>query len=209
MITLYGFPMSNYFNMVKATLLEKGLPFRTELVRPSQESDYRARSPMGKVPCIETERGALCETQVILEHLEQIAPSPALLPSDPYERAKVRELMRTLELYIELPARTCYGPVFFDGKVSDEVLERAHEGLRKGARAVQQLARFGPYLAGPELTLADLFGIYSLPIASRVTRKLWEWDLIAELPGAAEWVQTMNARPSMQSIRSDQRAAAQ
>src|SRR5262245_2654867 len=113
MIKLYGFALSNYFSMVKAVLLEKGIEFELVETRTSQESDYLAKSPMGKVPCIETEHGFLSETQVILEYLEELKPEPALLPRDPFQRAKVRELARGLELYIELPARTCYGPVFF------------------------------------------------------------------------------------------------
>ena len=47
----------------------------------------------------------------------------------------------------------------------------------------------------------------SLPLAGRVAKTVFEWDLIAELPGAAEWIKSMNERASMQKIRSDQRPA--
>ncbi|MFX7832924.1 glutathione S-transferase N-terminal domain-containing protein, partial [Acinetobacter baumannii] len=33
MITLCGFPMSNYYNKVKLALLEKGIPFTEEGVK--------------------------------------------------------------------------------------------------------------------------------------------------------------------------------
>jgi len=208
MIKLYGFPMSNYFNVVKATLLEKGLPFDVVLTRPSQEADYLAKSPVGKVPCIETEHGFLSETQTVLEYLEEVAPEPRLLPSDAFARAKVRELLHGLELYVELPARTCYPQAFFDTKVGEGVKAHARQELQKGVRALRQLASFSPYIAGPELTLADLFGVYSLPIADRVARSVLDWDLLGDLPGAREWTKTMYARPAMQTIRDDQRAAA-
>jgi glutathione S-transferase len=207
MLQLHGFPMSNYFNMVKAALLEKGIEFEFVPTRPSQESDYLAKSPMGKVPCVRTDHGWLSETQVICQYLEDIQPKPALLPSNPFERAKVRELMHELELYIELPARTCYGPTFFNAKVSDEVKATARTNLTRGVNAVGKLARFSPYIAGAELSYADLIGMYSLPLAGRVAKTVWEWDLLAELPGAAEWIKTMNERPSLQKIRADQRAA--
>jgi len=208
MIKLYGFPMSNYFNMVKAALLEKGVPFEYVPTRPSQEADYLAKSPAGKVPCIETEEGWLSETQTLLEYIEECHPEPALLPRDHFARAKVRELMHALELYIELPARNCYPATFFGSEIGEGAKAYAKEQLTKGARSIRQLARFNPYIAGPELTLADLIGLYSLPIADRVTKKLWDWDLLADLPGASEWMKTMNARPAMQTIRNDQRAAA-
>ena len=40
MIKLYGFAVSNYYNMVKMALIEKGMEFEEVTVRPSQESEY-------------------------------------------------------------------------------------------------------------------------------------------------------------------------
>jgi len=52
MIKLYGFPISNYYNMVKMALLEKGMEFEEVIVKPSQEDIFLVKSPMGKVQCI-------------------------------------------------------------------------------------------------------------------------------------------------------------
>ena len=98
MLKLYGAPLSNYYNMVKCALLEKGLPFDAVFAPPAQTPDYLGKSPMGKIPCIETAHGFLSETHAILDYLEDIAPLPALLPRDPFARAKVRELVQSLEL---------------------------------------------------------------------------------------------------------------
>ncbi|MEE9254525.1 MAG: glutathione S-transferase N-terminal domain-containing protein, partial [Pseudomonadales bacterium] len=57
MLKLHGFPISNYFNMAKIALLEKGIEFEEVTTRPSQEDEYLDRSPMGKVPCLETDAG--------------------------------------------------------------------------------------------------------------------------------------------------------
>ena len=93
MIKLYGAPLSNYYNMVKVALLEKGLAFEEVLTPPSQDAGYLAKSPMGKIPCIETPDGFLAESIAILEYLEAVAPSPSLLPSNAFEQAKVRALL--------------------------------------------------------------------------------------------------------------------
>jgi glutathione S-transferase len=50
MLKLYGFPVSNYTNMVELALLEKGLPFEYVLTFPEQTPEFLARSPRGKVP---------------------------------------------------------------------------------------------------------------------------------------------------------------
>jgi len=207
-IKLYGFPISNYFNMVKAALLEKDVPFETVLVRPSQDPDYRAKSPMGKVPCLETSDGKfLSETQVLLEYLEELHPSPTLLPGDAFQRARIRELMHELELYIELPARTCYPAAFFGGQVADAVKEQARVAVSRGVQAIGQRVRFSPFIAGDQLSLADLVAIYTLPIADRAAQAVWQGQVLDELPGAAEWFKTMNQRPAMRKIAEDRSAA--
>lgn len=50
MLKLHGFSISNYYNMEKIALLEKGIEFEEVDTRPSQEDDYLSMSPMGKVP---------------------------------------------------------------------------------------------------------------------------------------------------------------
>ena len=112
-IKLHGMYLSNYYNVVKTVLLEKGIVFEEVNQSPSQEDGYLGKSPMGKVPCLETEAGYLTETSVILEYLDDLGEGPSFYPEDRFQKAKVRELIRYLELYIELPARRLYGEVFF------------------------------------------------------------------------------------------------
>jgi len=47
MLKLHGFSVSNYTNMVKQCLLEKGIEFEQIDARPSQEDEFLAKSPMG------------------------------------------------------------------------------------------------------------------------------------------------------------------
>src|SRR5690606_3137837 len=61
-----GFAVSNYFNMVKLALLEKGIPFEINTVRGNQSPEFLANRPRGKVPCLETQQGFINETNVIL-----------------------------------------------------------------------------------------------------------------------------------------------
>ena len=53
MYKLYGFRVSNYYNMVKLPLLEKGIDFEEVDTMPSADEDFLQKSPMGKVPCLE------------------------------------------------------------------------------------------------------------------------------------------------------------
>ena len=132
MLKLYGFPVSNYVNMVNLALLEKGVPFDYVLTIPDQSPEFLAKSPRGKVPCLETPQGFITEASVILEYLEETVAGKALLPEAPFERAQVRALMKEIELYIELPARACFGEAFFGAILTDAIKLKARDELVAG-----------------------------------------------------------------------------
>jgi glutathione S-transferase len=85
MLKLHGFPFSNYHNVVKVVLLEKGLEFEEVLTYPPADEGYRAKNPTGKYPCLEIEDGGfLGESKVILNYLEDAYPDVPLLPANPH-----------------------------------------------------------------------------------------------------------------------------
>ena len=132
MITLCGFPISNYYNKVKLALLEKGVSFQEERVMTgSKDEAVLAASPLGKVPFIRTPQGALCESQVIVDWIEAAYPNPPLVPADPFAAAKVRELATFIDLHLELVARELYAQAFFGGTVSEGTQARARKQLER------------------------------------------------------------------------------
>jgi len=205
MIKLYGFPVSNYFNMVKLALLEKGLAFEEIAARPSQEGAYKAKSPMGKVPCIEVAEGFVSETGVILDYLEE--QQPGHLPQSAFARAKARELMRVLELYIELPGRRHFGHVFFGGPKSDAAVEEVRPTVEKGLVAVQQLMGKGEWLCGDQFSLVDIYAYYTLGYAAIALNAVYGWDIVAEVPGLGAVLERIKARAKTQQVDAAQQAA--
>ncbi|MCG8413040.1 MAG: glutathione S-transferase family protein [Pseudomonadales bacterium] len=203
-IKLYGMPMSNYYNMVKTVMLEKGIDFEEVLVNPNQESDYLAKSPMGKVPCIETEQGFLSETIVIFNYLEAVGSGPNLYPSDAFQRAKVEELIHHMEKDIELPARRLYGEVFFGRPASDELKAEVKAKLEQGFSAVSRLTKYEPYVAGSDITYADFFFRFAVNLATIVAKKALDWDAFNELPNVRELLDLMDERASVQRALADQ-----
>ena len=206
MLTLCGFAVSNYYNMVRMALMEKRVPFETVRVFPGQEADFLARSPMGKVPCLETSGGFLSETSVILDYIEETQPGARLLPVDAFARARVRQAMKMLELYIELPARRLYPGVFFGGSNPEHTIKEVEPVMRKGAAGLARILCCGPFLLGNDLTLADVVAIFALPLASTVAQKVYDWDIVAEVPGLGDALARLGARESVQTLNAESRA---
>jgi glutathione S-transferase len=208
MIKLCGFRVSNYHNKVLIALLEKGVPFEEDCtVTPSQADDYLARSPLGKVPYLEVDGARLCESEVILEYLEDAYPQKPLLPKEPLARAKVRELVTVIELHLELVARRLYGAVFFGGTISDAAKEAVAKDLAKGIRAFKALAKFDPFIAGKEFTLADCAAAVHLPLVSLSTKLAFGRDFLDEIPQAKPYLKMLGARPAVAKVNADRKAA--
>src|SRR6185369_9168731 len=113
------------------------VPFEEDAsIKPSQKDEYVALSPMGKVPYAEIDGTRVCESEVILEYLEDAYPQKPLLPKDPLARAKVRELVTVLELHLELVVRRLYPGAFFGMTTSDSTKQSVEKDLAKGLRAL-------------------------------------------------------------------------
>lgn len=209
MLTLCGFPISNYYNKVKLVLLEKGLPFEEQLVMTrSTDEAVLSCSPLGKIPFLRTPQGALCESQVICDWLEAAYPEPALVPSDAFAAAKVRELATFVDLHLELVARELYAQAFFGGTVDEATKARVRKTLQRHIAGFQRLAKFAPYLAGERFTLADASAFVSLPLVALSTKLVLGEDMLAA--AGVDWkgyVKLVGDRPSAQRVVADRKAA--
>ena len=208
MLKVCGFRISNYHNKVLIALLEKGVPYEEDCtVKPSQDPAYLALSPMGKVPYLEVDGTRLIESEVIVEYLEDAYPQKPLLPKEPLARAKVRELTTVIELHLELVVRRLYGAVFFGGTVSDGTKQSVEKDLAKGIRTLTALAKFGPFIAGPEFSIADCAAAVHLPLVSLSTKLAYGRDALEELPQVKPYLKMLGERPSVAKVIADRKAA--
>ncbi|MGF6556747.1 glutathione S-transferase [Pseudomonas sp. S30_BP2TU TE3576] len=207
MFKLYGFCVSNYYNMVKLALLEKGLPFEEVMFVPTQTPESLAISPRGKVPVLGVEQGYINETSVILEYIEQSQKGKPLLPNEPFARAQVLALAKEIELYIELPARACFPEAFFGMTVPEAIKEKSKAELLLGFASLARHGKFAPYVAGESLSIADLYFQYSVPLACGVAHKLFGIDLLAEMPKAKALLERLGENPNVQRVAADREAA--
>jgi glutathione S-transferase len=208
MLKLCGVAASNYYNKVKLQLLEKGVPFAEEVVAPSQSDDVLARTAMGKVPFLEVNGHTLAESQVIAEYIEEVCPARPLLPPDPLARAKVRELVAFIELHLELVARRVYGEAFFGGSASAAARQAVERELAKGVRAFMRLAKFAPFVAGTDFTLADCAAIAHLPVVTLATRKVYGRDFFADHPAVGAYLKEMGERPAVRRAAEERKLQA-
>lgn len=210
MIRLHGSSISNYYNKAKMALIEKGLPFEeVDTGIRIQDEALRRASPLGKIPFLLTEQGGLCESQVIIDWLEAAHPRPPLLPADPYQAAKVRELVTFIDWHLEMAARQLYGAAFFGAPpLSESNAARIRREVEQKIAGFQALVKFSPYVAGDSFTMADCSAFNSLPVVGMATRAIYGEDLLAAAGiDYKPYLKLVGERASAQRVVADRKAA--
>ena len=91
---LHGYFRSSAAYRVRIALALKGIAAESvpvHLLRGEQRGEeFRRLNPQGLVPVLQAEEGAITQSLAIIEWLEETHPEPALLPRDPYLRARAR-----------------------------------------------------------------------------------------------------------------------
>ena len=206
MITLYGFAYSNYFNIVKHALLLKEIPFQEHKIYPGSP-ELLPISPVGKVPAITTPCGThISETTAILEYLEDNFPANPLMPSDAAERARVRQIIKVIELYIELSTRRLLPTALAGIEPNPELLTEVRATAEKGVVALNALTNCSPYLTGSTLTMADIYCRYAMAIPQLVGPKVLQWNIIEAINGLPELMHVLAESEISQKIDADMKA---
>ncbi|MEH6451552.1 MAG: glutathione S-transferase family protein [Psychromonas sp.] len=209
MIILHGFAASNYYNLVKHVLLYKQLPFQENLIYGGSEELLKI-SPAGKVPVITTTEGLhISESSVICDFIEETYPASnnqPLYPENAGERAVVRQIMKIAELYFELPSRRLIPYAFTRTAVPEEVAAEVRQVLNRGITALSRLCQFSPWVAGEQLTMADIYLYHVNTIVSAFASTQLDWDVLAEVPGMKQWNDSMSQSAIAQKVEADRLA---
>ncbi|MCW8884031.1 MAG: glutathione S-transferase family protein [Motiliproteus sp.] len=201
---LHGLAVSNYYNIAKLALLEKHIEFDEVAISPSQEPEFLLNSPMGKIPVLQDGTYYLSESQAILFYLELLKPTPRLYPLDPMISGRAQQIHQFIDLYIDEPARRLLGAAFFGQETDAESVESIGKELKHNVAALSQIAGFSPFIAGPDLSHADLAAFTTFGFAQAIMERLHGPDPMSKLPGVGAYMEMMEKRPSCQQVVEDQ-----
>jgi maleylpyruvate isomerase len=98
---LYGYGLSSASYRVRIALALKNLPYTSisKNLRAGEhrQSEYLSINVQGFVPALGLDDGAvLIQSVAIIEYLDEIYPTPRLLPAEPLARARVRALTQVI-----------------------------------------------------------------------------------------------------------------
>ena len=181
--------------------------YRTVLLTEGEQrsKEFKAINPMGLVPVLDTGEAVLAQSPAIAEFLEEQYPEPALLPSDPLDRARVREMMHTVGCEIH-PLQNLSVLKHIKTKYSLDdaaVQDWGRKWIDRGFTAFEELARKRSadqqFSFGDSLTLADVWLIPQLYNARRFELDLTPYPAIVSIDDHCQTLASVaGAHPSRQ-----------
>lgn len=209
-LRIFGSPISSYYNKVKIALIELGIPFEEIPFSPGAGNWPESGSPSGKIPFLQTAEGSIYESQAIVEYLEEIRPTGgvSLFPQDLLGRARCRELIQYIELYLDTPARTVYPAAFWGKQLDQDVLSTALAHLKQGLITFGRRSNLQQWLCGERYTHADAAAWVHLSTIRRTLNIVGQQDFLNQhLPTLQGYMDRLAQRPSTLRIEADRREA--
>lgn len=158
---------------------------------------HTCRHPCGTAPILEDGPLKLSESSAIMEYIVQkYAPAsrlkvPASEPGFPDYVYWYGYVVGSLQGFVSTPMMLRYAGVDTES-VANPVAQHIVKRMEKGLVYVDaRLKETGAYLAGPELTLADIYAMFTL-----TTMRLFNPFALTEYPGVYAWVQRIAERPA-------------
>jgi len=200
---LHGVPLSPFVRKVLIALAEKSIEFENEPVVPfGQTPEYRAKSPLGKIPCWEDGDVVIPDSSVIIDYLENTHPTPALYPADPVERAAAL----FLEEYSDSKLVEGLTTVFFQRFVAPNFFKEEPDQAKIDEALNETLPPLFDYLEGRvgdrEVLVGEHFSIADIAVTSPFVNHVMVGESVDadRWPKLAGYLERQFARPSIKPI---------
>jgi glutathione S-transferase len=204
-VTVYGFPISTFVNIVRLVLTHKNVAFDFQDLEPVMGSpSHLALHPFNRVPILDHAGFRIYETSAIALYVDEAFVGPALQPKDTRERARMHQWISAVSSYYypymsyHLSHERLIYPALGiapDEKVVAHALPRITVALDVMER---ELAHGLDYLIGEQLTLADFF---VLPTMTSLSMTPEGQEMLKTRPKIGAWRARMEAQPAVTEVR--------
>jgi glutathione S-transferase len=206
---IIGSGLSPFVRKTRVFFAEKGIPYELEPLIPfGVSAEYKKKSPLGKIPCLEHDGRPLPDSSVICAYVEKVQPQPALYPSEPWDYAQAL----WLEEYVDgALVGNAMAPIFQERIVKKLMGAQADEARVKETTE-KQLPIYCEYLneriGDKEYLVGGRFSIADIATASPFVN-LGHAGVTVDperFPKLAAYLDRVHSRPSFKALIEEERA---
>ena len=203
---LYHVALSPFCRKVRLTLAEKKV--EVELVEErywEKSSDFLRRNPAGKVPVLRYDNRLFSESQAICEYLDEVIPTPPLMPRDADARYEVRRLCTwfddkfNAEVTAKVMGERVWKKVQKRGYPDSKTVKEGLAAIKFHIDYMAWLLDQRRWLAGDVMTLADFAAAAHLSCLDYISDVDWNRSEVVK-----EWYAKIKSRPAFRSLLADQ-----
>ncbi|WP_341632885.1 glutathione S-transferase family protein [Sphingomonas agri] len=199
-IKVHGIPGSPFLRSVQIGLIEKGVDYELEAMSPAdmRSAQHLEKHPFGRIPILEHSGFEIYETQAILRYLDEIFPSPPLMPGNPKARARVNQVIGIIECYFfpkasaPIAFNRIIGPRLLGLPSNEQAIAEAMPMARTCFSTLDGILGGQSYFSGESMSIADIMLGAQLDLLCDTPEGA---DLIAGTR-LAPWLERMKTRPS-------------
>ncbi len=203
---LYHHQLCPLSRKVRVVLAEKRLEFESisELGRDRRENELSDRPQ--ETPLLTEDGGiVLIDSSAICEYLEEVYPTPPLMPSEPLAKAETRRLVAWFdsrfhsEVTLNLVGEKIYKRLVpTHGQPDSRKIRLGYAAIRQHLDYIAWLAESRTWLAGPHFSLADIAAATQISCIDYIGDVPWD-----KQPQVKEWYARVKSRPAFRALLTD------
>ncbi len=207
-VILYGPHWSAYTRTARLALIEKNVDYKlqeVDFLSGEMPTEQVQRHPFAKVPTLLHGDFRLYETAAICRYVDIAFQGPALQPIEPRSLGCMAQIIGILDAYLSEPARMGFANELLVKPLmgyapDEEIAEQARAKIANAFAALSDCMGPGDFMAGGNLSLADL---HAIPMIDYIDRTPGGDLLIANQTRLYEWWSGLKNRASVVETRTD------
>tara|TARA_R110000787_G_scaffold285461_4_gene401182 strand:+ start:4070 stop:4705 length:636 start_codon:yes stop_codon:yes gene_type:complete len=191
---------SPFARKVRIVLREKWIDYEEIMDVPwNPGTQAPSLNPLGKIPILICEDGhTVFDSSVIVEYLETLGQDPQLIPNEPAERVKVRQIEALADGVSDAVVLIVLESKRRADLISQDWLIRQRAKVDAGLKALADILKGKTWFVGDHMSVADIAAACALAyVDTRIRDVAWR----TEHPGLAAFSDKMETRPSFAATR--------
>jgi len=159
--------------------------------------EFLKKSPLGRVPVLETCCGVITESNAIARYVARLRNDTGLYGRTFFESAKVDQWVDFCSHNLELPATVWIYPLLGFTQANDALTAKAKTDLAAGLKVIDEHLATATYLVGDHITLADITVATTLLYPFKFVCTA---DFRNQFPNVMRWFDTCVHQPAFEAV---------